>query len=90
MVKRGASSPRVPISTFPFVNGDLGASSNTFLHFRPGFGAANLKAPQSIKYNQNVSLNTVRWAMVDWLKDEHRDGIWKVNTLYIALSMNWY
>ena len=47
-------------------------------HIRPGYGKANLKAPASIAYNRNISLQTTRWAIVDWLRDEHRDGIWQV------------
>ncbi|RDB28691.1 hypothetical protein Hypma_016004 [Hypsizygus marmoreus] len=42
----------------------------------PGYGKANLKAPASIAYNRDVSLNTVRWAIVEWLQDEHLNGIW--------------
>lgn len=45
---------------------------------RPGFGQANASNPQSKSYNKNVSLHTTRWAIVDWLKDEHRNGIWGV------------
>jgi hypothetical protein len=45
---------------------------------RPGYGKANLKAPASIAYNRNISLQTTRWAIVDWLRDEHRNGIWRV------------
>ncbi|KAF8807941.1 hypothetical protein BYT27DRAFT_7242326 [Phlegmacium glaucopus] len=43
----------------------------------PGYGQANLKAPASIAYNRNISLQTTRWAIVDWLRDEHRHGIWR-------------
>ncbi|KAF9567848.1 hypothetical protein CPC08DRAFT_626320 [Agrocybe pediades] len=43
----------------------------------PGHGQANLKAPVSISYNREISLQTVRWAIVDWLDDKHRDGIWR-------------
>ncbi|THH23238.1 hypothetical protein EUX98_g7941 [Antrodiella citrinella] len=42
----------------------------------PGFGQANAANPQSQSYNKNVCLQTMRWAIVDWLKDEHKDGIW--------------
>ncbi|KAF8588347.1 hypothetical protein K439DRAFT_1335558 [Ramaria rubella] len=42
----------------------------------PGFGAANLKNPQSITYNKNVALQTVRWAMINWMQEEHRHNIW--------------
>ena len=37
-----------------------------------------MKAPVSIAYNREISFQTVRWAIVDWLKDENRDGIWGV------------
>jgi hypothetical protein len=41
----------------------------------PGFGAP--KANQKSKdYNQNVSLATVRWAILPWLDPINRDGIW--------------
>ncbi|KDR85653.1 hypothetical protein GALMADRAFT_218749 [Galerina marginata CBS 339.88] len=43
----------------------------------PGHGQANLKAPVSIDYNRNISLQTTRWAIVDWLDDKHRHGIWQ-------------
>ncbi|KAH9948225.1 hypothetical protein B0H21DRAFT_258517 [Amylocystis lapponica] len=42
----------------------------------PGFGQADPKSAKSIAYNRNISVETTRWAIVDWLKDEHRDGIW--------------
>ncbi|KAF8240745.1 hypothetical protein L208DRAFT_1383663 [Tricholoma matsutake] len=42
----------------------------------PGYGKANVKAPESIAYNKEISMNTVRWAVVDWLNDAHRDSIW--------------
>ena len=45
---------------------------------RPGHGKANPKQPASIVYNNNIVLQTVRWAMVDWLKDDHRGGLWEV------------
>ncbi|KAF8963849.1 hypothetical protein BDZ97DRAFT_1904683 [Flammula alnicola] len=43
----------------------------------PGHGQANVKAPVSVAYNRNISLQTVKWAIVDWLQDKHRNGIWK-------------
>jgi hypothetical protein len=45
---------------------------------RPGHGKANPKQRASIDYNRNISMQTVRWAMVDWLKDEHKGGLWEV------------
>ncbi|KAF9469734.1 hypothetical protein BDZ94DRAFT_1328678 [Collybia nuda] len=43
----------------------------------PGYGKVNASAQVSIAYNRDVSLNTVRWAIVDWLRDEYKNGIWK-------------
>lgn len=43
----------------------------------PGHGKANPTQPASIMYNRNIALQTVRWAIVDWLKDDHRGGLWK-------------
>lgn len=43
----------------------------------PGHGKANLNSSVSIEYNRNISLQTVRWAIVEWLKEEHRNGIWR-------------
>ncbi|RXW24586.1 hypothetical protein EST38_g1275 [Candolleomyces aberdarensis] len=43
----------------------------------PGHGQANLKHPMSINYNRDASLQTVRWAMVDWFKEEHSNGVWR-------------
>jgi hypothetical protein len=37
-----------------------------------------VNAPASISYNKNVSLQTVRWAMVEWLNDVHLTGLWGV------------
>jgi len=31
----------------------------------------------SIDYNRNIELQTVRWAMIDWLDDKHRGGLWE-------------
>ncbi|KAI0931610.1 hypothetical protein AcW2_000464 [Taiwanofungus camphoratus] len=42
----------------------------------PGFGQANPKDARSLAYNRNIFMRTVRWAIVEWLKDEHSDGIW--------------
>jgi hypothetical protein len=49
----------------------------SFFH-RPGHGQANVKAPVSIAYNRNISMQTVKWAIVDWLQHKHRHGIWSV------------
>ncbi|KAF8323801.1 hypothetical protein DL93DRAFT_2123554 [Clavulina sp. PMI_390] len=42
----------------------------------PGFGQADPNNPSSIAYNKNIALQNVRWAMVDWMKDEHKKGLW--------------
>lgn len=42
----------------------------------PGYGKAKPSSQASINYNRNISMQTVRWGMVEWLKDEHKDGIW--------------
>ncbi|KAA1471451.1 hypothetical protein DENSPDRAFT_837440 [Dentipellis sp. KUC8613] len=42
----------------------------------PGYGMADPKNPQSIAYNNRTRLQTVRWAMVEWLKNEPRNGLW--------------
>jgi len=49
----------------------------SFFH-RPGHGHANVNAPVSIAYNRNISMQTVKWAIVDWLQHKHRHGIWRV------------
>ena len=46
---------------------------------RPGMGKANPGNQASVAYNKNICMQTTRWAIVDWLKDEHRDGIWGVS-----------
>ena len=52
--------------------------------FRPGHGKANTKLQVSIEYNRNIRAQTVRWAMVDWLKDDHRGGLWEVRSFYLS------
>ncbi|KAF7792547.1 hypothetical protein EIP86_003588 [Pleurotus ostreatoroseus] len=47
--------------------------------YRPGFGKAVASHPGSVEYNRTASANTVRWAIVEWLKNEHRNGIWSVS-----------
>jgi len=42
----------------------------------PGFGTVNVNNNSSITYNKNITLQTTRWAIVDWLKPQHRKGIW--------------
>lgn len=46
---------------------------------RPGYGKANPNNKASIEYNKNICIQTTRWAMVEWLQDEHRNGIWGVS-----------
>jgi baculoviral IAP repeat-containing protein 6 len=48
------------------------------LTFRPGHGQANPMNPASIAYNKDVSAHTVKWAIVDWLRDDNRKRIWQV------------
>jgi len=43
----------------------------------PGHGKANPKAKVSINYNHEISQQTCRWAITDWLNDSHKNGIWK-------------
>ncbi|KZV61607.1 hypothetical protein PENSPDRAFT_643229 [Peniophora sp. CONT] len=42
----------------------------------PGFGQAKPDHPASISYNKNISAQTTRWAIVDWMKPENRTSIW--------------
>lgn len=60
---------------------------------RPGYGKANPKSQASIEYNKNICMQTTRWAIVEWLKDEHQNGIWKAShfsygAVVIVLSDN--
>lgn len=49
-------------------------------------GKAQALDARSIEYNKNITVNTVRWAMVEWLKDEHKDSIWAVSVVYIYVG----
>ncbi|KAL7285064.1 hypothetical protein ACG7TL_000155 [Trametes sanguinea] len=42
----------------------------------PGRGHTNPNLPASVAYNQELAKETIRWAIVDWLNDKHRDGLW--------------
>ncbi|KAF9654435.1 hypothetical protein BDM02DRAFT_3196787 [Thelephora ganbajun] len=42
----------------------------------PGHGQANPKRRESIAYNRNICLQTVRWAIVEWLDDTQLTGLW--------------
>ncbi|KAI0673805.1 hypothetical protein C8Q78DRAFT_1019118 [Trametes maxima] len=42
----------------------------------PGYGQAKPTNPESIAYNKNITLQTTRWAIVDWLENKHKDGLW--------------
>ncbi|KAI0828834.1 hypothetical protein BC628DRAFT_1408922 [Trametes gibbosa] len=42
----------------------------------PGFGRTNPHDKASIDYNKNIMLQTTRWAIVDWLQDKHKRGLW--------------
>ena len=54
----------------------------TYLTFRPGHGQANPGNAASIAYNKDICAKTVKWAIVDWLRDDKRKGIWRVKPLY--------
>ena len=54
-----------------------GVADSGVVH-RPGYGKANPNNGASIEYNKNICMQTTRWAIVEWLQDEHRDGIWGV------------
>jgi hypothetical protein len=72
----------IPNHTFPLCETLL----TVFVHFRPGHGQANLTHPASINYNRDSALQTVRWAMVDWFKEEHRNGVWKVRVICLRVA----
>jgi len=42
----------------------------------PGNGRANPKRRESIPYNRGICVQTVRWAIVEWLDDIHLNGVW--------------
>ncbi|KAL0063045.1 hypothetical protein AAF712_010069 [Marasmius tenuissimus] len=42
----------------------------------PGYGKVDLKNQSSINYNLNIQAQTTRWAIVDWMKDQHQIGMW--------------
>ena len=42
-------------------------------------GAANPRNQRSIMYNRNVNVENTRLAIVGWMKNEHRYGIWRVS-----------
>ncbi|KAL4253632.1 hypothetical protein ABKN59_003427 [Abortiporus biennis] len=42
----------------------------------PGRGQANPSSQASKTYNNEIAAQTTRWAIVEWLKDEHKNGIW--------------
>jgi len=46
-----------------------------------------VKAPVSLAYNRNISIQTVKWAIVDWLQDKHHHGIWSVHPFPSFLSI---
>lgn len=48
------------------------------IELRPGFGTENFKNPNSAVYNKNIALQNVRWAMVEWMQEESRRGLWAV------------
>ena len=56
--------------------------------YRPGYGQAVKEDRRSISYNKEVTLQTTKWAIVDWLKNEHQHGMWAVNTTSNFSVMN--
>ena len=62
----------------------------TFSIRRPGFGKANAADKSSQAYNKSVSLQTMRWAIVEWLKNEHKDGIWGVSIFLYLLILFYF
>ncbi|KAI9060495.1 hypothetical protein FKP32DRAFT_1577713 [Trametes sanguinea] len=42
----------------------------------PGRGQTKPDLPESVAYNKDIAKETVRWAVVDWLKDERENGLW--------------
>lgn len=52
--------------------------TDVLLVYRPGHGTTDIEKPASVAYNKNVALQTVRWAMVEWMTDEVRQGLWAV------------
>ncbi|KAI0778812.1 hypothetical protein BD413DRAFT_660998 [Trametes elegans] len=53
----------------------------------PGCGKADPKKQASVQYNKNIMMQMTRWAIVEWLKDEHREELWGVSISYIK---KWY
>lgn len=43
---------------------------------RPGYGIADAECGESISYNKDTRKQTLKWAMAEWLKDEHQGSIW--------------
>ena len=52
--------------------------SEVYTSDRPGFGQAKPDHPASISYNENISAQTTRWAIVEWMKPENLRSIWAV------------
>ncbi|KDQ09441.1 hypothetical protein BOTBODRAFT_642580 [Botryobasidium botryosum FD-172 SS1] len=46
------------------------------MYNEPGYGHAVQTDPRSIEYNKNVALQNVRWAMVEWMKDDRKHDLW--------------
>ncbi|KAI0031247.1 hypothetical protein K488DRAFT_79164 [Vararia minispora EC-137] len=42
----------------------------------PGFGEADPNKAESLEYNKNIRRQTIKWAIIEWMKDEHRHGLW--------------
>jgi baculoviral IAP repeat-containing protein 6 len=54
---------------------------------RPGYGKANPNDPRSVNYNREIRLQTVRYAMVEWMKDKYKDHIWAVSAISVMIVM---
>jgi hypothetical protein len=53
----------------------------------PGYGQAT-DNQQNRNYNANVSLATVKHAMLSWIDDSKKDGIWGVSPLSSPLLLD--
>ena len=58
----------------------ISLESNFHSH-RPGRGQAKRNIPSSITYNKDIAVQTVRWAMIEWFSDTHRESMWAVSRL---------
>jgi hypothetical protein len=54
---------------------------------RPGFGKADPNDPRSISYNREIRVQTVRHAMVEWMKDKYKNHIWTVSATSVRTPL---